>query len=152
MQPNTEMAVDGDRYASSTEESLDPSAINDRSPRVCLVDDDRSVLKAMSRLIVSAGWEVESFNDPNAFLNHAEKEPPPLVVLDILMPLMNGLEVQRRLKEISPSTRVIILTSKDDPFVRNRAMEAGATAFFVKPVNDEDFLAEIESAVSPDGE
>ena len=124
-------------------------AIVQEAPHVCLVDDDPSVLKAMGRLILSAGWEVESFSDPQVFLDRAEQEPPPLAVLDILMPLMNGLEVQRKLKEISPSTRVIILTSKDDPFVRDRAMEAGATAFFVKPVNDEDFLAGIEAAVAP---
>jgi DNA-binding NarL/FixJ family response regulator len=82
------------------------------------------------------------------FLRHAETCQPKVAVLDILMPAMNGLEVQRRLKIISPATRVIILTSKDDPSVRARAFEAGATAFLVKPIGDEEFLAGIESAFS----
>ena len=73
-----------------------------------------------------------------------------MVVIDILMPIMNGLEVQGRLRTISPSTRVIILTSKDDSSVRSKVMAGGASAFFLKPVDDEEFLAGIESAVSDD--
>jgi two-component system response regulator HydG len=113
-----------------------------------LVDDDPSVLKATGRLLSSAGWKMELFNDPIAFLQYAETHRPPLVVLDILMPVMNGLEVQTRLRSLSPSTRVIVLTSKDDPSVRSKAMDGGASAFFLKPVGDEEFLAGVESAVS----
>ena len=58
---------------------------------------------------------------------------------------MNGLEVQRRLRSVSPGTRVIVLTSKDDPSVRAKALAAGASAFFLKPAPDEEFLGEIES-------
>ena len=65
------------------------------------------------------------------------------------MPVMNGLEVQRRLRNISPSTRVIILTSNDDPAVRSKAMEAGAVAFFLKPVDNDAFLEAIR--VNADG-
>src|SRR5215467_5238539 len=116
--------------------------------RVCILDDDTSVVKATSRLLLSAGWNVDSFTDPIEFLRHAETCQPRVAVLDILMPVMNGLEVQQRLRTISPATRVIILTSKDDPSVRTRAFDAGATAFFVKPISDEEFLAGIESAFS----
>jgi FixJ family two-component response regulator len=115
---------------------------------VCLVDDDASVLKATGRLLSSAGWKVQSFSDPVEFLEYAETDHPKVVVLDIRMPVMNGLEVQSRLRQVSPSTRVVVLTSKDDPSVRSRAMDAGASAFFVKPVGDEEFLAGIESALS----
>ena len=114
---------------------------------VCLLDDDPSVVKATSRLLTSAGWEVESFTDPIEFLDHAETCKPRVVVLDMLMPVMSGLEVQERLRNISPSSRVIVLTSKDDPAVRTKAMQAGAIAFFLKPVRDEEFLTEIESAL-----
>lgn len=119
-----------------------------RGSHVCLLDDDPSVVKATSRLLTSAGWEVDSFTDPLQFLCHAETCQPQVVVLDILMPVMNGLEVQKRLREISPSSRVIVLTSKDDPAVRAKAMQAGATAFFLKPVHDEQFLVEVEAAFS----
>ena len=115
---------------------------------VCLVDDDPSVLKATGRLLCSAGWKVEPFTDPVAFLHFAQTSRPPVVVLDVLMPVMNGLEVQKQLGRVSPSTRVIILTSKDDPSVRAKALDAGASAFFLKPVRDEEFIAEIESAFS----
>ena len=71
-------------------------------------------------------------------------------MIDIRMPIMNGLEVQSRLRELSPSTQVIVLTSKDDPSVRSQAMDAGASAFFLKPVRDEEFLAGIELAASED--
>src|SRR4051812_6679547 len=80
---------------------------------VCLVDDDPSVLKATGRLLSSVGWKVESFTDPIAFLRHAQTCRPKVAVLDIMMPVMNGLEVQTRLRQVSPSTRVIVLTSKD---------------------------------------
>lgn len=115
---------------------------------ICLLEDDSSVLKATSRLLSSAGWKVESFLDPIAFLRYAQTHHPEVVVLDILMPAMNGLEVQSRLRTLSPSTRVIVLTSNDDPTVRSTAMRAGASAFFLKPANNEKFLAEIGSAAS----
>lgn len=115
---------------------------------VCLVDDDPSVLKATGRLLSSAGWKVEAFSDPREFLRYAEVNHPKVVVLDILMPIMNGLEVQSRLRQLSPSSRVVVLTSKDDPSVRSRAMDTGASSFFLKPVDDAAFLAGIESAVA----
>ena len=115
---------------------------------ICLLDDDPSLLKATGRLLSFAGWKVESFLDPIAFLSYAQAHQPELVILDILMPAMNGLEVQSRLRTVSPSTRIIVLTSSDDPIVRSKAMHAGASAFFLKPASDHEFLAEIKSAVS----
>ena len=119
-----------------------------QSRTVCVLDDDPSVVKATSRLLFSAGWNVDAFTDPFEFLRHAETCQPKVVVLDVLMPAMNGLEVQKRLRTISPESRVIILTSKDDPSVRAKATEQGAVAFFTKPIGDEEFLAGIESAFS----
>lgn len=118
----------------------------ERDATICLLEDDPSVLKATSRLLSSRGWKVESFLDPLMFLRYAQVHRPAVVIIDILMPLMNGLEVQSRLRAVSPSTRLIVLTSKDDPIVRSKAMRAGARAFFVKPARDNEFLAEIESA------
>ena len=59
-----------------------------------LLDDDPSVLKATGRLLSSAGWEVETFADPYSFLEHAQRQLPSVVVIDIWMPLMDGIEVQ----------------------------------------------------------
>ena len=115
---------------------------------VCLLDDDESVLKATGRLLRSAGWDVKAFTDPCAFLEYARTHSPKVVVIDIWMPIMNGLEVQTKLRDVSPTTRVIVLTSKDDPSVRTKAIDAGATGFFLKPVDDDEFLAGVESASS----
>src|SRR5438445_4642937 len=98
---------------------------------VWLLDDDPSVLKATGRLLASAGWEVEWFIDPDAFLRHAQIHHPRLVVIDMWMSWMDGLEVQRRLSEISPSTRVIVLTLYEDRIVRWKALAAGAAAIFI---------------------
>ena len=121
-------------------------ALNKESLAVYLLDDDTSVLRATSRLLDSAGWKVESFTDPIAFLEHAAMHCPDVAVIDILMPEMNGLEVQTRLRRVSPSTRVIVLTAKDDPSVRRTAMNAGASAFFIKGVESSEFLAGVKAA------
>jgi FixJ family two-component response regulator len=115
---------------------------------VCLVDDDPSVLKATGRLLSFGGWKVESFLDPIEFLRYARTHRPEVVVIDIWMPVMDGLDMQRRLRVLCPSTRVIVLTSNDDPVVRSKAMATGAWAFFLKTVGPEEFLAGIESAAS----
>jgi FixJ family two-component response regulator len=113
---------------------------------ICLLEDDPSVLKATGRLLSYAGWKVESFLDPIAFLRYAQAHRPEVAIIDILMPVMNGLEVQSRLRTLSPSTRLIVLTSNEDPIVRSTAMRSGAFAFFLKPASKEEFLAEVESA------
>ena len=113
---------------------------------VWLLDDDPSALKATGRLLASAGWQVESFIDPDAFLRLAESHHPRVVVMDMGMPRMDGLEVQRRLSGISPSTKVIVLTAKDDPVVRWKALARGAAAFFIKAKCGDEFLAGVRSA------
>jgi FixJ family two-component response regulator len=113
---------------------------------VYLLDDDSSILKSTGRLLDSAGWKVEAFTDPIAFLERAAMHRPDVAVIDILMPDMNGLDVQTRLRRVSPSTRVIVLTAKDDPSVRRKAMNAGASAFFIKGVESGEFLAGVKAA------
>jgi two-component system response regulator HydG len=115
---------------------------------ICLLDDDPSVLKALARLLLSAGWHAKKFSDPAEFLLYVQTHCTPVVVLDVWMPLMNGLEVQSRLRELSPSTRVIILTGKHDPLVRSTALNGGASAFFTKPFDDEEFLTAVRRALA----
>jgi FixJ family two-component response regulator len=115
---------------------------------VCLLDDDPAVLKGMSRLLSSADWNVKQFSDPETFLGYAKTHRPPIAVIDVWMPAMSGLEVQSRLREISPSTRVIIFTGKEDPLVRSTALNAGASAFFSKPFDDEEFLTAVRMALA----
>jgi FixJ family two-component response regulator len=136
-----------DRILINKEGALDAAADKD-GVEVCLLDDDLSVLKAVSRLLSSWGWQAKSFSDPIAFLHHAQAYSPLVAVNDVSMPRMNGLEVQRRLCELSPATRVIFLTGQDHPAVRTQALAAGASALFLKGEHSEGFLAGIQAAIS----
>jgi len=125
------------------EETGFPNGSQPNGGAVCLLDDDPSALRGINRLLSSAGWTAKPFDNPQSFLDYVQTHRPKVAVLDILMPVMNGLEVQRRLRQISPSTKVVILTSMDDTSVRCKAMEAGASAFFLKPADSEEFLQAI---------
>ena len=120
-------------------------AINKETVAVFLLDDDHSVLKATSRLLDSVGWHVNAFTNATTFLEQAAAHCPDLAIIDILMPEMSGLEVQTRLRRVSPSTRVIVLTARDDPSVRRMALNAGASAFFIKGVESGEFLAGVKA-------
>ena len=120
-------------------------ALDKETIAVCLLDDDPSVLRATSRLLDSVGWKVNAFTDPTKFLEHAGTYCPDVAIIDILMPEMNGLEVQTRLRRVSPSTGVVMLTAKDDPSVRRMAMNRGASAFFIKGVESGEFLAGVKA-------
>jgi two-component system response regulator FixJ len=115
---------------------------------VCLVDDDPSVLKGLGRLFLSADLDAKTFGNPEEFLRYAQTHRPAVALIDVCMPQMSGLEVQSRLRELSPSTRVIIFTGKDDPLVRSTALNGGASAFFTKPFDDEELLTAIRLALT----
>jgi FixJ family two-component response regulator len=119
---------------------------------IWLLDDDVSMLKALGRLMNSAGFIVEKFNDPATFLAKLQHAPCRVAVLDVWMPQMNGLEVQARLRQESPGTRIIFMTGREDPSVRQTALDAGAFAFLTKPFDDENLVRlvqEAEEAVAP---
>jgi len=115
---------------------------------VCLVDDDLSVLKSIQRLLASDGLAVRGFNKPKEFLAHVQNHSVPVVILDIWMPNMSGLEVQAHLRENSPGTRIIFISGRDDPSVRQAALEAGAFGFLSKPFDDEVLLQLVHKAVA----
>jgi FixJ family two-component response regulator len=104
---------------------------------IWLLDDDASMLKALGRLLNSAGFIVEKFNHPATFLARLEIAPCRLAVLDVWMPEMNGLEVQACLRRDSPETQIIFISGRDDPPVRQAALDAGALAFLAKPFEDD---------------
>lgn len=120
----------------------------DPTSTICLLDDDPAVLKGINRLLSAANWNVIQFSDPEKFLAYAKTHRPPIAIIDVWMPIMNGLEVQSRLAEISPSTRVIIFTGKEDPRVRSAALGAGASAFFAKPFDNQEFLTAVRIALA----
>ena len=117
---------------------------------VCLVDDDPAVLKAIGRLLASDGISVRAFNEPKSFLAHVETNAVPLVVLDVWMEQMTGLEVQTELHTLSPRTRVIVMTGREDAASKLTAMKSGAVAFFIKPFDDNQFLSAVHGALECD--
>jgi FixJ family two-component response regulator len=116
---------------------------------VCLVDDDPGVLKSIGRLITSDGLRVRPFHSPREFLAFLQLNAVPLVILDIWMAEMNGLEVQASLGQLSPATRVIVITGRDDSAARLTALQNGAVGFFTKPFDDHEFLATVRNALNP---
>ena len=119
-----------------------------KASTVCVLDDNFSVRKAICRLLVAGGWKVAAFADPIEFIHHAETGQVAVAVIDMIMPRMNGLQVQAELHRASPATRAIILTSVDDPAARATAMAAGAFAYFSKPVDPEQLLSSVSLAFS----
>jgi two-component system, LuxR family, response regulator FixJ len=118
------------------------------SAEVCLVDDDPSVLRSMQYLLASDGIKVRAFNKPEDFLAHAATHSVPVVVTDIWMENVTGLEILARMCALSPRPRVIVITARDDLAARATAMQIGPVAFFIKPFNDEEFLTAIRLALS----
>ena len=116
---------------------------------IWLLDDDVSMLKALGRLMSSAGLIAEKFSDPVAFLAKLKQATCRVAVLDVWMPQMNGLEVQARVRRDSPETRIIFITGRDDPAVRETALNAGAIAFLTKPFEDEALVQLVREAAAP---
>jgi two-component system response regulator FixJ len=118
------------------------------SAEVCLVDDDPSVLRSMQYLLASDGIKVRAFNKPEDFLAHAATHSVPVVVTDIWMEKVTGLEILARMCALSPRPRVIVITAREDLAARATAMQIGPVAFFIKPFNDEEFIAAVRDALS----
>jgi len=118
------------------------------APVVCVVDDDASVRKSLARLLESVGFKVESFSDPDAFLAYLVSHSVQLVILDIWMDNMTGMELLAHLCARSPSTRVIFITAHEDHAAETTVMQAGAFAFFIKPLDNARFLGAVQRALN----
>jgi two-component system response regulator FixJ len=118
---------------------------------VCVVDDDPSVLRSIHYLLASEGFKVRAFNKAEDFLTHAGSHHVSVVVTDVWMDQVTGLEVLARLCAISPKTRVIVITAREDLAARATAMAIGPVAFFMKPFDDEKFISAVRDALSQTG-
>jgi len=126
--------------------------MTDSAFTVYLVDDDAGVLKALSRLLQTRGFNVRPFGSPQAFLADHDTSIPGCAILDVSMPSLDGLALQAALTEGRSQRPVIFLTGKGDIPTSVRAMRAGALDFLTKPVNDADLLAAIARAEKEDSE
>ncbi len=115
--------------------------------RILIVDDDPKNVKLMCGLLAQDDYELVTASNGSEALKLVEENPPDLILLDVMMPGMNGYEVTRRLKEGS-ETRVIpiiLITALDSPEDRAKGLEAGAEEFLTKPVNPVEIEARIQS-------
>ena len=122
-----------------------------RSPQteaiVYVVDDDVSVRESLELLIASAGWRVRTFASAQEFLGHPRGAVPCCLVLDVALPDLNGLELQRRIAADHTELPIVFITGHGDVPMSVRAMKAGAIEFLTKPFNDEALLTAIRTAV-----
>jgi FixJ family two-component response regulator len=138
-----------ENMSQTTETKLMPESPSIASGEVCyLVDDDPSVRKSISRLLESEGFNVRAFGEPEDFLNHMATNPVRLVVLDIWMESMTGMELLAHLCARSPGSRVIFITGHEDRAAEATVMQAGAFAFFIKPFDDKKFIAAVREALN----
>jgi len=120
------------------------------APTVYVVDDDPEVLKAIERLLQSDGLNVATFPSPRQFLERFDRNAPGCLVLDLAMPGLNGLELQRVLEQQASLLPIVFLTGRGDIPTSVKAMKHGAADFLTKPVDDAELIAAIREALVSD--
>jgi FixJ family two-component response regulator len=117
---------------------------------VFVVDDDLSVREGLERLLHAAGWEVETFPSAQEFLAHRKEDIPSCLVLDVGLPGLSGLDLQKRILEANREIPIVFITGHKDVPTCVRAMKAGAVEFLVKPFSEDDLLDAIRQAIKRD--
>lgn len=117
---------------------------------VFVVDDDLSVREGLERLLHATGFEVETFASAQEFLDHRKENIPSCLVLDVQLPGLSGLDLQKRIAAASGEIPIVFITGHGDVPTSVRAMKAGAVEFLVKPFSDQDLLDAIRQAVKRD--
>jgi FixJ family two-component response regulator len=123
-----------------------------KNPIVFVVDDDQAVRKSLEMLITSVGLHAETFPSAQDFLNAYDPSRPGCLVLDVRMPGMSGLELQKSLKDRSMDVPTIIITGHGDVPVAVRALKSGAFEFLEKPFSKQMLLEHIREALNKDAE
>jgi FixJ family two-component response regulator len=121
-------------------------------PTVFVVDDDGSVREALSSLIRSIDLNVETFSSARDFLQYQRPEAPACLVLDVRLPGLSGLDLQRELVAAKNGIPVIFITGHGDIPMSVRAMKAGAVEFLTKPFREQELLDAIQQAIASDRE
>ena len=109
------------------------AASNRKTYRLLIIDDESIVGKRLHQILTKMGYVVEAYVDPIQAMSAAEKEPFDIVVTDLKMQEMDGLEVLRRVKKLRPSTRVIIITGYAEMDTADSAFKEGVFDFIPKP-------------------
>jgi FixJ family two-component response regulator len=119
---------------------------------VFIIDDDTRMRAATQRLLKSVGFHAETFATPHDFLRRKLPDGPSCLVLDVRLPGMSGLDVQRKLTEAGVHIPIIFITGHGDIPMTVKAMKSGAVEFLTKPFRDQDLLDAIQEALQRDTE
>jgi FixJ family two-component response regulator len=123
---------------------------NNAAEMVFVIDDDESIREALKSLIRSVGLSVETFASAQDFLQSTRPDVPSCLILDVRMPGLSGLDLQRDLAETNIQIPIIFITGHGDIPMSVRAMKAGAVEFLTKPFRDQDLLDAIQQALERD--
>jgi FixJ family two-component response regulator len=121
------------------------------TPMISIVDDDLSVRRALRRLVLSAGYLVETFASAREFLAATPPAPPACLVLDIYLDGMNGFELQEQLAADRVAIPIIFMTAHDDAATRERIRRSGAAGYLGKPFDGQALLDAIQRVVGSGG-
>lgn len=124
--------------------------MNEADATVYVVDDDVSVREALKNLLRSIGLKVETFSTANEFLTKKDLFGPGCLILDVRLPGLSGLELQRKLAEASSSIPIVFITGHGDIPMSVRAIKSGAVEFLTKPFRDQDLLDAVSQAIERD--
>ena len=113
--------------------------------KVLVVDDEQSILTLLQYNLQQAGYEVLTASDGDEGKNLALKENPDLIVLDLMLPKLDGLEVCKQLRQQKNFTPVLMLTAKDDEFDKVLGLELGADDYMTKPFSPREVVARIKA-------
>jgi FixJ family two-component response regulator len=116
-------------------------------PTIFVIDDDASIRRAMGRVMASAGFAWEAYETADQFLATADLTKPGCILADITLPGMGGLDLKNHLNTLRRDLPLIFITAQDNEEMRAAARDAGATAFFRKPVDTQALLDAIEWAL-----
>jgi FixJ family two-component response regulator len=117
-----------------------------KPPVIAIVDDDEAVREALFDLLQVEGLMAHTFGSAASFLAH-ETQDFDCVITDVRMPEIDGLELQRRLRALGSAMAVIFISASTNETTRERAMQGGATAWFTKPMADEELLHELQAVL-----
>jgi FixJ family two-component response regulator len=125
-------------------------ATRDEAPMVYVVDDDLSVRQGVESLLRSVGHRVETFRTAQDFSSHSRADAPSCVVLDVRLPGLSGLDLQRELMRAGAPIPIIFITGFGDVPMSVQAMKAGAVEFLTKPFRDQELLDAVREAIGRD--
>jgi FixJ family two-component response regulator len=124
--------------------------MNGTAHTVFIVDDTRDVRVALSRLLAAAGYNVRAFESAERFLQEQDNDSPGCLLLDLCMPGMNGLDVQRSLAQSACGRPIVFLTGQGDIRTSVHAMKSGAVDFLTKPIDDKLLFSAVDHALRLD--